>query len=415
MPGFSSKAFREMQLLKAVYARGEMTRTELADATGLTAGTVARLVNDLAHRNLLSTAPRRDGHLRGRPSEVITLSAQAGHVAGLEFGRDHLAVTILDAAGNLILHEQEVSAPEFIASQSTLDQLIARAKDSAARAGVAWDSVLGIGLALHDVVTADGSWLTIDRPDAPPCPAKEHLERRTGRTVVVEDVSRAFAEAEHRHGAGRQCPDMIYMFIGSHGVGGGIFLNGRMLKSASGICGEIGHIIVDEDGELCQCGSRGCLETAASHTRIIEQFLELRDQGVATTLGNRASVRFAEICRAAGEGDKAAYLVLHNLARRAGAALASAVNITGAPVIVIGGHLRLAGSPFLHEVSAALRQRVVAQLAREISVRYAELPAHAGAWGVSIQALDAAWSSGTFLTHQTDTSASGWGLKEAGM
>src|SRR5690606_41896398 len=107
---------------------------------------------------------------------------------------------------------------------------------------------------------------------------------------------------------------------------------------------------------------------------------------------------FAAISKAAGLGDKASYLVLSELARHLGQALAGVVNITGSTHVVVGGQLAAAGPTFLTDLASELRQRVMILLARNISVAYAALPAHAGAWGVAVQALETALADGTFLS-----------------
>ena len=170
--------------------------------------------------------------------------------------------------------------------------------------------------------------------------------------------------------------------------------------SSTGLCGEIGHVVVEDDGLLCQCGSRGCLETVASPARIVAQFQDYVAQGVHTSVAGAGQTTFVEICRASGEGDKAAHLALHSLATALARALAATVNISGAPTVIIGGPLRLAGDGFLGEVTASLKREVIAGLARRLTVRFAELPEHAGAWGSAGRALDDSWARREFV-HQS--------------
>src|SRR5690606_7823533 len=171
----------------------------------------------------------------------------------------------------------------------------------------------------------------------------------------------------------------------------GIFVNGELLRSTSGVCGEVGHlVVVPTDGARCACGNRGCLETVASHEAVVGRFLGLMAEGVNTSVATRSGVDFADICSAAGAGDKAAYLVIAELAAYLGQALASVINVTGATHVVIGGQLAAAGATFRNDLASEIRKRAMTLLTRDISVVYASLPAHAGAWGVGLQALEAA-------------------------
>lgn len=386
---------KELQVVALVEAQGATTRRALAAATGMHAASLNRLVAGLLERGVLRAVEPGATGRPGRPSDRLALHPDAGAVVGLEFGRDRLVGVVLDAAGALVHVSDALPAPPFEGTAVTFDALAATAQHMADRAGLERQRLRAVGMALHDVVTADGAWHTQERLHEPPVDARGELERRLRRRVHLDDVSRAFALAEHRYGAGSGEHDMAYVFIGSHGVGGGLFVNGRMLVSSSGICGELGHVVVDERGALCQCGSVGCLETVASHRALEERFAALQRRGVTTRLP--AGARFDAICDAAGAGDKAANLVLRDLAVALGRALGAAVNVVGTPTVVVGGALRRAGEPFLEHLAGTLRSRVVSGLSPRVSVRYARLAPHAGAWGAATLAREAALREGAFL------------------
>ncbi len=105
-----------------------------------------------------------------------------------------------------------------------------------------------------------------------------------GQACLFEDVSRAFAEAEHHLGAGVGVDDLIYLFIGGLGIGSGIFVNNVLLRRSLGVCGEIGHVIVEEDGRPCQCGNWGCLETVAAHQAGVSRLRHRLEKGVMSRL-----------------------------------------------------------------------------------------------------------------------------------
>jgi predicted NBD/HSP70 family sugar kinase len=386
---------KEMQVLALVDEGGALTRRALAEATGLRPANLNRLVAGMIERGVLHDVQADTTGRRGRPSSRVALRPEAGFVVGLEFGREHLTAVAVDAAGQLRHVVETLPAPDFEPSGRTMDALAAAVAETATRAGLRRERIRAVGVALHDVVTADGEWRIAGRSAAAAIDARTELTARLGVPVLVDDVSRAFAEAEFRFGAGMGERDTVYVFLGNHGVGGGAFVNGRMLVSSSGICGELGHVVVQEDGPLCQCGSHGCFETVASHSAALQRFETLAAAGVATSLA--PPVRFPDICQAAGAGDKAAYLVLRELGQALGRALGAAVNLLGTPTIIVGGSLRLAGAAFLETVAATLRERVVSELSPALSVRYASLPPHAGAWGVAVEARSAALREGTFL------------------
>jgi len=382
-------------IVKLAQRRQGVTRSELAEVLGVTPSTVARLVSDLVDRGLVSTDESLpSAGRRGRPSSVIRVAPGAGYVVALEFGRRHLVGVVVDATGALVHHHVDDAPPAFVAGDETIEALSSALERVASAAGVPWDSVSAVGLALHDVVNAAGEWITNERIDDPPFPVRRQLELRLGLPVMVEDVSRAFAESEHRFGAGRRARDMMYLFLGNHGVGSGIFVNGSLLRSASGVCGEVGHVMVEEGGQYCYCGSRGCLETVASPHAVVEAFRRHIDHGVRSAVHDLDDLSFARVCQLAGAGEKVAGIVIHHLAHHLATGLASVINVTGTSTIIVGGQLTAAGDAFLTDLAGALRRRVISLLAKDLEIRFAILPGHAGALGVAVQALDAAWRDG---------------------
>jgi predicted NBD/HSP70 family sugar kinase len=402
----NTRDLRDIHVLDTIYRCGPVTRREIAEATGMHTTSVTRVIAALAERKLVASLASSDQpRARGRPSERLAVEPDAGCVIGLELGRDQLSMVSVDARGQLQHVEIGLEPPPFEQASTTVSALAGIILEFSRRSARPWDRVRAIGVALQDVVNAQGGWITHADPSATPYPLRRRLERALGRFVLVDDVSRAYAYAEREFGAGRGAADVIYLFVGRHGIGGGIYLDGRMLTSSSGLCGEIGHVVAEDDGLLCQCGSHGCLETVASPARITTRFREYVSRGVLTSVAAPGEATFVDVCRASGQGDKAAHLALTPVALGMAKALAAAVNVTGAPTVIIGGPLRLAGEAFLGEVNASLKRHVIAGLAKHVSVRYAQLPEHAGAWGAAGRAVEAAWARGEFLRPRSRRSA----------
>lgn len=391
---------RQIEVVHNLYRSAGMTRGELAKLTGLGTTVLVRLVADLVERGILNVESKVERATRGRPSELVRLDPRAGYVVAAEFGREHLIRVTLDACGRVVHHATTSRVPAFRADEQTLEALEAELRAEAAAAGISWHDVRAAGLALHDVVNARGEWFTQSDLEGEGLPVAARLQDRLQVPVVAEDVSRAFALAERRHGAAREHPDTIYLFVGREGVGSGIFVNGEILRSSSGVCGEVGHLVVVPTGGVrCACGNHGCLETVASHEAVVTRFLGLVAEGVNTSVPAHEGVDFGTICSAAGSGDKAAYLVLAELAAYLGQALASVINITGATHVVIGGQLATAGVTFCNNLASAIRRGAISLLTQDISVVYASLPSHAGAQGVALQALELAIDDGAFLAN----------------
>ncbi len=385
----------DVRLLQHLYVARAATRADLHGALGLSQASIVRAVASLRDRGLVLEKQQGSSSRRGRPSDVLCVDPSIGYVAGIEFGLEHLIIGFLTADGSSVGWKAFEHTPSFSATDQTMDQLVSYLLKAQQDFEISSERLIGVGLAVHGIVSHGSEWLTYNVSESF-YPAQAYMSNLLGCHVHIEDVSRAFAEAEHRFGAGRGATDMIYLFIGHEGIGSGLFVNDTLLRSSLGICGEVGHITVDEGGALCQCGNRGCLETVATHGAVLARAQTQLAEGVMSTLSG-THLTFAELCEAYRSGDKLANIALSEQAQYVAFGLSSAVNIAGVTLVLLGGQLRLAGDHYLIHLTNLLRQRIIPSLAQRLRVGYAELPSHSGAWGVAAQTLDAVWAAGSFL------------------
>jgi len=196
-------------------------------------------------------------------------------------------------------------------------------------AGVAPPPV-GVGLAVAGQVDHKSGNI-IFSPNLPfkeEYPLGAELQKRTGLPVKVENDANAAAIGERVFGAAREMDDFISITLGT-GLGSGIFTGGKLLRGAGGTGGEAGHIVIDPDGPICNCGNRGCLETFCTGLAL-ERMAEQR-------MGAPKSGK--EVCDAAAGGDEDAVKILHEAGSRLGDGLVSLVNIFNPEAIFFSGSL----------------------------------------------------------------------------
>ena len=151
-------------------------------------------------------------------------------------------------------------------------------------------------------------------------PLAQMLQRATGAKAFVANDADMAGLGEFHRGAGRGTRNMVYI-TWSTGVGGGLIVDGRLHRGAHGTAGEIGHMIIDPQGPLDNCGQRGCLEAMAGGASL------------ARETGHPA----AELFRAAARGDRHAAMVVERAARYMGLALISLTNALDPELFVMGG------------------------------------------------------------------------------
>jgi glucokinase len=220
-------------------------------------------------------------------------------------------------------------------------------------------------------------------------PLKAHLQQELGLPVVVENDANAAAWGEFRFGAGEDVDSLLMLTIGT-GVGGGIVLDGELVRGGFGMGAEVGHLTMVPDGVRCGCGNFGCLESYASGSALVRVTRELarqRPREAAALLdrvgGDPAKIQGPEITALAREGDAFALARLADLGTWIGRGIASLVAVLDPQVVVIGGGVAQAGALLIDPVRESFENHVTARRHRPLlAVRRAEL-ADAGLVGVA--------------------------------
>ena len=240
-----------------------------------------------------------------------------------------------------------------------------------ARLGAAWDELctgLGadecpatVGLAApgpsdsaRGLVLAAFDWGWRDVPLA------AMIGRRIGLPVVLENDVNVCCLAEMRFGVAEGVRDFAWIQV-STGVGGGLVCGGQVYGGSAGLAGEVGHMILAEDGPPCACGRRGCLQALVSGPAITRRYAEAI-RGEVPAGGARA------VFTAADQGDAHAEAVLQAVAGDLGRALALVVNLLNPAMVVLGGGVMESLHTRLGDIRDAMTARVIGEANRKVRV-----------------------------------------------
>ncbi len=204
--------------------------------------------------------------------------------------------------------------------------------------------------------------------------------------VILENDANAAAIGENWLGASKDFQSSICVTLGT-GVGGGIVLNGSILRGIDGTAGEIGHICVEPSGAPCGCGSRGCVEQYSSATAISRLTLELESHYPKSELQNKPRLTALDVYEAGKKGDELALEVFRQVGFYLGIALADLVNVLNPEAIVIGGGVAAGWDLFIHHVQAQIRNRAFREPADRAKLIRAKLGDDAGILGAAKLAL----------------------------
>jgi glucokinase len=195
----------------------------------------------------------------------------------------------------------------------------------------------------------------------------------------IDNDANMAAYGEFRRGAGRGVRDMILLTLGT-GVGSGIIVDGELLHGSCGYGAEMGHVVVNPEGEKCGCGARGCLETEASAGPLVRNYRQLT--------GSTEPLTAEEIARRAKKTDAAAKKCFDRAAYYLGIGLGSAINTFNPTKILLGGGIMASGGLILPGTRAEAARRSYAASYACCSIEMASLGNDAGLIGSASWAKD---------------------------
>ena len=350
------------RLVQALSHSGRASRADLARTTGLSRTTVSSLVTELIATGLVvepaDSAPATPGPGGGRPPVLLALDRSAGAAVGLDFGHSHIRVAVADLA-HTVLAEEAVAFDVDGEGTGALDLGCSLVERAISRSGMPRDAIVGVGVAVAGPIRLDSrmlgsptilpGWAGVNLADV--------LEERLGIDVLLENDANLGALAEHAFGAARG-EDYVAYIRAYSGIGAGLIAGGRLFRGASGTAGEVGHVTIDENGPLCSCGARGCLETVAAEGAILD--LLRRTHGDDLTIHGAI-----ELARA---GDAPCQRAIADAGHHIGVVVATLCNIFNPSMVVVGGTLAAAGDLLLDPLRGAVRRYAIAGAAEDVRV-----------------------------------------------
>lgn len=304
---------------------------------------------------------------------------------GVDVGGTKVLGVAIDDAGSVV-GEHRVPTPR--GSDALVDDLL----DVVAVLRASVPDARAIGVGLPGLVDRRGVLrFAPNLPNVVELPVGELARAATGLPVAVDNDATCATWAEQQAGAARGANDALLVTLGT-GIGGGLVLDGRLIRGANGFAGEIGHMVVDADGIACVCGRRGCWERYASGTGLGRMAREAAEAGrgrrmVELAGGQPDLVRGEHATAAALEGDAEALAVIDRFAGWFAIGLANLVHVLDVQTCVVGGGLVGAGDVVLGPIRRAFLGKVVAPEHRPpVTIVPAQLGERAGAIGAALLA-----------------------------
>jgi predicted NBD/HSP70 family sugar kinase len=386
--GVASDMVRELNraaVLDLVRSQRVFSRVSLSRDSGLSKATISEVIDEFIRRGLVRTVGL-GASAGGRRPVLLQFDPGSRFAVGLEVDGFGCAAVLTNFDAEPL---RTLRAPvRTVDAQDT----IATAGDLVAEltSGLPADSLLGIGVGSVGLVDAgNGLVRMVASLGWRDVPIGARLAERFRVPVAVLSRAKAAAVAEGWSGAARGVDDFVLVHVGA-GVTAGMVVNGRLYFGASGSEGAVGHVTVVEDGPLCQCGSRGCLEALVAGPAIVARVLEALRAGTPSRLlapvrDGQALLSLDLIARAAAENDPVVTSVLDETAAYVGKAAANLISVLNPAKMVLGGPVIEAFPGLVGAVAAIVRRRATPAASTAVEVARSGLgpeavPVGAAAW-----------------------------------
>lgn len=350
-------------VLHTIFANESISRAEVARVTNLTRTTVSDVVNGLLEEGLVQEVGRGES-IGGKTPILLSVVADARYLIGLNLAQDKFIGAILNLRGEI---KEMLEVPVSGDDGKTALDLVYQIIDQLMKKKIT--PIVGIGVGTPGLVnTREGVVVNAVNLEWQNLPLGQLLEKKYKVPVSVLNDSQATAIGEYVYGGDHSSDDNLIVVNVKHGIGAGIFVNGRLFQGDGGGAGEIGHVVVQEGGELCRCGKYGCLETISS-TRAVLGSLKLK------TLEQAQS--------AFENGDVKAQATVLKAARYLGVSLANLIGTLNIQKIVLTGDMTRFGSAWMDEVNTSMRNAALARLSESTQLEFGTLDYRACILGAS--------------------------------
>jgi glucokinase len=291
---------------------------------------------------------------------------------GVDMGGTNLRAAAIDDQGKML---------DKIAGETHLkagrDAVIADMVQSisALRTRLGQHDLAGVGVGVPGFILIEEGVIigSNNLPEFDHYPIRNEIEKRLDAKVILENDANAAALGEKWMGAGREVNDLVLLTLGT-GIGGGIIVNGDVLRGHLGMAGELGHMTTVPNGNPCGCGNTGCLEKHASATAI---------SAMARLLGLGHDLTSEEVYNLAVGGDARAKSVFRAMGEALGIALADLINIFNFPLYLLSGGPLPAWDFFAPPMMAEVERRSFTYRNAPTRIERATLGNQAGLYGAA--------------------------------
>ncbi len=312
---------------------------------------------------------------------------------GVDLGGTKILTAVANSNGKMLSRDHSIT-PATKGHEAVIQSILESIGRALDKAGIATSELSAIGVGAPGLSNPE-TGILFTSPNLPgwrDVPLREIIEKELGKKTFLINDANAAALGELYFGAARGTRNFIYVTI-STGIGGGIVIDGKIYTGTLGTAGEVGHMTIDDDGPVCNCGNRGCWETLASGTALAREARHRIKEGAKTSIldytgGDMDNVTAEVIQKAAQQGDALAGELIARTGYYVGVGLANLINLFNPELIVIGGGLSHIGDMLFEPAFKVAKERAFEKAYQAVRFAPAELGRNSGVLGAVVFAFE---------------------------
>ncbi|TAN00567.1 MAG: ROK family protein [Chitinophagaceae bacterium] len=382
----SDKYFLQNSLLKSLYFHESQSCAELSAGMRKSIPVVTRFVNELIEEGYVVTkgyAPSSGGR---RPLNY-SLKNDNGFIVAVAMDQLFTRIVILDLANNHVADAETVEL-DLHHTVNALELLAKAIRRYIEKSGITKSKIIGVGIGMPGFINVgEGINYTFFDQNMK-VSHRSFLEKEIGLPVCMDNDSSLTALAEWMFGPARNRKNALIVNIG-WGTGLGMIMNGQLFRGDAGYAGEFSHIPLSDNGILCECGKRGCLETETSLLIMAQKAVEDIRVGKASSLQLQDVQYMSDIIIAsANKGDQYCIELLTHVGSMLGKGIAILIHIINPGLIVLSGRGAKAKRILMAPIQQALNQYCIPRLANNTEILFSETGEKAGLTGAAALVME---------------------------
>lgn len=378
-----NKTKQKKKILSLLHIHGYISAPELSKRLKISLPTCIVLLNDLISIGYVKNIGIGESS-GGRKPNLYGLPEDGFYVISCDFARFYASMTICDCYNKFVTPvikiDTHIDDPELVEKLYRVAQVLMEENH------IPNEKVYGLGVDMPGLIDSK-TGINFTIKDKKYQNVSRDLKKKFNKLIYVDNDARMHAHGEFHFGAAKDYSNAIIIHW-SWGLGLGIFINGQLFSGNNGFAGEFSHIPMVENGDLCICGKRGCLETIASSNTIMKRVKQGFEENEISSLinhfkDNQEKVTPDDVINWARQGDEFCISILNEIGKAMGRGLSYIIQLLNPDVIVLSGPLSKAKQYVLSPIQQSLNRLCLEKISANTTIVVSDMGDQSALLGTS--------------------------------